>query len=88
MMIVDGGNPVAEAVKAVFRDSRAIYMGLLTGADGEEASTLYDMAIRSYWDSVNAMVWEMHYEANRDRADSSLRRATVHRPWRRLSRDS
>lgn len=45
-MIVDGGNPVAEAVKAVFRDSRAIYEGLLTGADGEEASTRYDMAIR------------------------------------------
>ncbi|MEU3825925.1 hypothetical protein GT045_03530 [Streptomyces sp. SID486] len=84
VMIVDGGNPVAEAVKAVFRNSRAIYMGLLTGADGDEASTLYDAAVRAYWDSVNAMVWEMHHEANCDRADSPLR-ATVHDPWRPIS---
>ncbi|MFC7305463.1 hypothetical protein ACFQVC_14680 [Streptomyces monticola] len=68
VMIVDGGNSVAEAVKAVFRDSRAIYMCLLGAPQGEDAGTVYGTAIRSYWESVNAMVWEMHREANRDRA--------------------
>jgi hypothetical protein len=68
VMIVDGGNSVAEAVKAVFRDSRTIYMYLLSAPDDEDASTVYDTAIRSYWDSVNAMVWEMHREVNHARA--------------------
>ncbi|MDV7215222.1 hypothetical protein [Streptomyces prunicolor] len=67
VMIVDGGNSVAEAVKAVFRDSRAIYMCLLSASDDEDTSNVYGTAIRSYWDSVNAMVWEMHREANRYR---------------------
>ncbi len=88
VMIVDGGNSVAEAVKAVFRDSRAIYMGLLSGSGGDEPSTSYDRAVRSYWNSVNAMVWEMHYEANREEADSPVCRTAVPRPWRPISRDS
>jgi hypothetical protein len=67
-MIVDGGNSVAEAVRAVFRDSRAIYMCLLSASEDEGAHSVYGTAIRSYWDSVNAMVWEMHREANRDSA--------------------
>ncbi|WP_406359955.1 hypothetical protein OH782_22300 [Streptomyces sp. NBC_01544] len=68
VMIVDGGNAVAEAVKAVFRDSRAIYMCLVSVSEEEDTSTIYGTAIRSYWKSVNAMVWAMHREANRGTA--------------------
>jgi hypothetical protein len=64
VMIVDGGHSAAEAVKVVFRDSRAIYMCLLDAPRAEDASATYGAAIKSYWRSVNAMVWEMHREAN------------------------
>lgn len=67
-MVVHGGQAVAEAVRDVFRDSRAIYMCLLSASTAENAGTTYEVAIRSYWQSVNAMVEQMQLEANRDEA--------------------
>ncbi|MFE6891993.1 hypothetical protein [Streptomyces sp. NPDC057694] len=63
VMIVDGGHSVAAAVEEVFKRSREVYMCLLSASADASAGTIYEVAIRAYWDAVNALVWAMHREA-------------------------